>query len=238
MLIKILFNSDAVMPELSIGWGFSCLIDDKILFDTGEKAELLANNLDKLGVDVSRLSDVVISHDHWDHTGGLETILPRKSGLNVYICPGFSAGTKGMICSLNGRLHENNDFFEIHKNIFVTGEIFGEYKGINIAEQALVINSNKGLVIITGCAHPGIVNIVDKISRHFADRPVYAVLGGFHLMQMSQGTIDNIIRKFLDLGIQKVGPTHCTGSEAFNAFKKEYRDNCYPLRVGETLGVS
>ena len=238
MYIKILFNSDAVSKDLSVGWGFSCLVNDNILFDTGEKAEMLAHNLDALKIDFSRISDVVISHDHWDHTGGLEAVLKGKAKLNVYGCPGFSSGLKDKVRSLGARFIENSDVQKIANGVFVTGEIMGAYKGQPMAEQALVLDVPQGLVVITGCAHPGIVEIITRVGRKFPDKALYAVLGGFHLMHMSQGGIDAIVQTFLALGVQKVGPTHCTGTEAINAFKKIYNNNFYPLRVGETWEVS
>jgi len=237
MEVQVLFNSAAIEKGLSVGWGFSSLVDNQVLFDTGEKSVFLANNLDRMKINLEKLEAVVISHDHWDHTGGIEEVLKRKAGLDVYICPNFSKGLKQKIVSLKGNLKENSDFCEVAKNIYVTGEIIGTYKQKDIAEQALVLDTNRGLTVITGCAHPDIVEIVEKVREKFPAKPVYAAMGGFHLMNKAQRRINAIIHRFTELGIKKVGPTHCTGTEAENLFRKAYRDNCLTLKVGEKIEV-
>ncbi len=237
MKIQILFNSHAVRKDLATGWGFSCLVSGQVLFDTGEKALYLSRNLEELGVDMDLLEAAVISHDHWDHTGGLEEVLKRRPGLDVYICPGFSKELKQRIVSLKGHVRENSGFCRIKDNIYVTGEMVGTYKEKNISEQAVVIDTEKGLTVITGCAHPHILDMVERVRQTFTDRQVYAVLGGFHLMDKTQRRIQAIIQHFSKLGIQKVGPTHCCGTEAEHLFREAYQENCLELKVGEEMEV-
>ena len=133
MEVKILFNSTSKNDNLSEGWGLSLLIDNWIIFDTGEKEDYLENNMNKLEVNFSSIKTVVISHDHWDHTGGLWAILEQRKNINVFACPGFSYEFKKKVVSNNGNLIENTDFMEISKDIFVTGEIKGEYKNKDIS---------------------------------------------------------------------------------------------------------
>jgi len=237
MKVQILFNSAAIHEDLSTGWGISCLVDNRVLFDTGEKARSLANNFDRLETDTDFLEAVVISHDHWDHTGGLEEVLRRRPGLDVYICPNFGKELKQKIISLKGRLKENSDLFKVAKDIYVTGEMTGTYKQKDIAEQSLVLDTVKGLTIITGCAHPDILEIVEKVRENFSDKKIFAVLGGFHLTHEPPRKIKAIVQRFLELGIKKVGPTHCSGTDAENVFRKAYQDDCFTLRVGEKVEV-
>ncbi|MDD5156212.1 MAG: MBL fold metallo-hydrolase, partial [Candidatus Omnitrophica bacterium] len=139
MRIKVIFDKGALDKNLHTGWGVSFLIDDKILFDTGEKGHWLIENMDNLGVDVAGIEAVVISHDHWDHTGGLWEILKEKRGLKVYSCPGFSKEFKEKAKELQAQLIEAAKLTEIAPNIFITGEIPGAYHGKYMPEQAVVL---------------------------------------------------------------------------------------------------
>jgi len=98
MEIKIVFDKEAVNKNLHIGWGLSILIDKKILFDTGERGDWLIKNMKFMGINPDDIEVIVISHDHWDHTGGLEAILKaKKSKTPVYVCKDFSEELKEMI---------------------------------------------------------------------------------------------------------------------------------------------
>ncbi len=237
MQVKILFNSGNIEKNLSIGWGVSFLIGNSVLFDTGEKGEPLLNNAKEMNIDLSQVQDIVISHDHWDHTGGLWDILKQRQDINVYGCSGFSDEFKGKVESSANKLIESCGFMEISKDVYVTGEIQGEYKGKDISEQAVVVDSDKGLTVITGCAHPGIVKILDLVRGRFPDKPFYAVFGGFHLMNKHSRNIHSIMDVFKGLGVKKAGPTHCSGTEAENVFKEEYGNNFLSTKVGEIVCI-
>ena len=237
MKIKILFNSEASQEGVSVGWGFSCLVDARVLFDTGEKAEYLAENLERMAVNLEALKAVVISHDHWDHTGGLSEILKRRPGVKVYVCPCFGRSIKVQVNDSRGVLIENADFAEVEKNIYVTGEAFGMYKGKQLAEQALIIDSGRKLTMITGCAHPGIIKMIEAVMKRFPEKPIDTVFGGFHLKGEGTRDIEAVVARFVGLGIKRVGPTHCTGAEAVRAFRDVYQEHCYALRVGDEVEV-
>lgn len=237
MQIEILFDSDGLSKKFSVGWGFSCLVGEKILFDTGKSAESLLLNMKSMNVDVSRLEAVVISHEHWDHTGGLWEILKMKEGLRVYACPGFSMAFTTRVKELKGTPVNANKFTNITDNFYTTGEIPAEYKGKDIPEQALVVRTDMGISVVTGCSHPGIVKMLEDIKKSFPSQSLHLVMGGFHLLDKNRRTIRSIVEEFRRIGVKKVGPAHCTGKKATRAFKREYQDDFIPISVGLTLDI-
>jgi len=237
MKINILFDKDTKNKKLHTGWGVSFLIDEKILFDTGENGQWLMENMENLKEDKNKIKAVVISHDHWDHTGGLWELLKRKKGLIVYACPNFSPEFKEKAKGLKGKLVETEKVTEITKDVFITGEIEGEYKGEYMPEEALIVKTANGISIITGCAHPGITKIVTQAKRFFSKENLYMVLGGFHLMDKDKRMIESIVDEFKKLGVEKVGPTHCTGYEAKEIFRNKYGKDFISVNVGEVIEV-
>ena len=237
MQIKILFDNIAMDNRFLTGWGVSFLVDDKILFDTGEKGEWLIENMRSLEVDIKKIEAVVISHDHWDHTGGLWEILKERKGLKVYSCPGFSKEFKDKAKEAQAELIEAEKLTEISQNIFITGEIQGAYHGKYMPEQAIVLKTKNGLTVITGCAHPGILKIVEKVKAKFPSEPIYFVLGGFHLMESDKRAIEIVAESFKKMNIIKSGPTHCSGEAAEDIFKKYYEGNFVPIKAGQEIEV-
>lgn len=158
MNVTILYDSEARVAGLQVGWGFSALVDQRILFDSGEKGEALLENMGILSLRPGQIEAVVISHDHWDHSGGLWELLRAREGdeLPVYICPGFSAETKDRIREAGGRIVECATATEVASGIQTSGEVRGEHSGQEIAEQGLILASPRGVSLLTGCAHPGI----------------------------------------------------------------------------------
>ncbi|MBN1869782.1 MAG: MBL fold metallo-hydrolase [Candidatus Omnitrophica bacterium] len=236
MNIKILFDKDSYNKNLHTGWGVSFLVDDKILFDTGEKGTWLIENMKYLSVDINKIKVVVISHDHWDHKNGLWKLLEENHKIKIYSCPHFGRRFKNKVKSYGGLLTEADRLTLIDDNVYTTGEIEGWYLLRYMPEQALILKTARGLVILTGCAHPGIVKIIENVKQNIPEK-IYLVIGGFHLMGKHTKTIKDIINKFRDMEIEKVGPTHCTGKTAIEFFKKEYKDKFVEIKVGETIKV-
>ncbi len=237
MELTILYDNASCGASFQSGWGFSCLADGCILFDTGEAPASLFHNMAQLKVDPDRIEAVVISHDHWDHTGGLWELLKRRKGLKVYACPGFSGGFKQKVKTLEGCLIESGGFQEIDARISVTGEIPGQYNGEYLPEQALMVKTESGTAVVTGCSHPGIVTMIEKVKDLFPEKPVVLVLGGFHLKNENSGTIRSIASALMKTGVLRVGPTHCTGKDAQIVFRELFGNGYMPLCAGKHLEV-
>ena len=109
--------------------------------------------------------------------------------------------------------------------------------GDRIKEQSLVINTRRGIVVVNGCSHPGIVQIVRKAMK-IIDKKIYLVFGGFHLIRHSENEVKKIISQFKDLGVKKVGPTHCTGNKAIQLFKDAFGKNYVKMGVGKVIKIS
>ncbi|MBU1062310.1 MAG: MBL fold metallo-hydrolase [Candidatus Omnitrophica bacterium] len=237
MKIKILFDNEAKNKNLHIGWGVSFLIGEKILFDTGEKGNWLIENMENLKVDINKIETVVISHDHWDHWGGLWDLLRKKKGIKVYICPNFSREFKEKADKFGAALINAEGLAEITQGVFSTGEITGAYHGRYMPEQALTVKTRNGLTVITGCAHPGVLKIVKRVRDKFISEPIYFVFGGFHLMESDKRAIEIVAENFKKMKIRKAGPTHCSGKIAEEIFKERYKKDFVPIKVGEILDV-
>jgi 7,8-dihydropterin-6-yl-methyl-4-(beta-D-ribofuranosyl)aminobenzene 5'-phosphate synthase len=215
-------------------WGFACLIEGTekvILFDAGTQPDILFHNVDHLGVDLTKVERIVISHDHHDHIGGLEKVLEKKHDVAVYLPISFSDEIVQSVEAKKARVVSVNDPVEICRDVYSTGEM-----GVQIKEQSLVINTKKGLIIVTGCSHQGIVDIL-KRAKELYDRPIYLVFGGFHLLAMPDARVEAIIQDFKQIGVEKCGATHCTGDRPIALFKKAFGDNYVAMGTGRILEI-
>jgi 7,8-dihydropterin-6-yl-methyl-4-(beta-D-ribofuranosyl)aminobenzene 5'-phosphate synthase len=236
MEITILFDSKGLNRKFRIGWGVSYLINGQVLFDTGERSSYLFRNMEHMGINISDIKSVVISHDHWDHINGLWDLLRERPGLDIYVCSGFSKEFRNKLEKYKCNIIEAESFMRIADGIYTTGQIEGMYHFDYIAEQALVLETDRGLTIVTGCAHPGIIKIVEYVMNNIK-KHLYLIMGGLHLLNKSAREINNINNTFRQLGIENVGPTHCTGEEAIVIFKESYKANCIDVKVGKTIEV-
>lgn len=211
IIIVTLYDGYEYDSKLRTGFGFSCLVKiggKSLLFDTGSESQTLLYNMQQLKIKPEEVEIVVLSHSHGDHTGGLRGFLNANGHKAKVYKPGvFKKPT------------------EIGTNVYSTGGL-----GRFIKEQALAVKSLRGLIVITGCAHPGVVNIVKKAQE--IEKTIYIVLGGFHL-----GDGRAVIKEFKALGVQKVAPCHCTGDLAIGQFREEYKDNFIANGVGKIIEI-
>ncbi len=231
----ILYDNYVYQEGTKADWGFSCLIEGTektILFDTGTQGEILLHNIDKLNVDIEKVQQVVISHIHGDHTGGLSTILDINHDLSVYLPISFPNEFVRSVENKQARVITIDEPVEICQNVFSTGEM-----GDRIKEQSLIINHRKGLIIVTGCSHQGIVNILNQ-AKKMLNRPIYLVFGGFHLGSTPDEELNRIVQSFQDIGVEKCGATHCTGDRAIALFKRAFGENFLDMGTGKILEIS
>ena len=230
----VVYNNVPSNNNLRTQWGYSAWIekgDEVILFDTGTKAEILRENLEKLGFDPGKVSIIAISHEHLDHTGGLESVLKQvKNDIKVYLPNDFNPSLKNIYDKITFII--NDSYREITKDVWLT-EIFVDSKR-GIKEQALIIEKDERIIMITGCAHPGITEMCQSVKDHFSGKKLELVTGGFHLMQMSEERVTQISDKIKQLGFEKVAPSHCTGDKPIAIFKKAWRDDFVQLNLGDT----
>lgn len=233
----VLFDKYTEDTRLHTGWGVSFYVEPGVLFDTGENGEWLLANMRHMRISPSSLQSIVISHDHWDHTGGLWKLLEVNPDVTVYGCPGFGDRFRDHVQRYGARYMECSNAEHIAQGIYSSGEIIGSYKNATIAEQGLVIRHTHGISIITGCAHPGIITMVQRIMERFDETQISLVMGGFHLMQTPRARIDDIVKEYARLGVQKAGPTHCTGDEAQQVFAQRYQERFVQVAVGRSVTV-
>ena len=197
MKITIVYDNEVKKKGLRAGWGFSALIESEgaqpILFDTGADSPTLLHNMKELGIDPKNIGIIVISHAHGDHTGGLFEILSQNGTAELYIPSSFGGAFPARKVTIVGK-----DPVQICQNVFSTGELEG-------VEQSLALETDKGIFVVTGCAHPAMRGILDATSRF---GKLYGIAGGLH------GFHD--FRAFE--GLQLIYPCHCT------QYKKEIRE--------------
>jgi 7,8-dihydropterin-6-yl-methyl-4-(beta-D-ribofuranosyl)aminobenzene 5'-phosphate synthase len=187
MKITILYDNTLFQNNLKPDWGFSCLAEAHgrtILFDTGANGALLLENMEKLNIQPSSVDDVFISHAHFDHVGGLSAFLNRNSKVTVFV-PVSLRGVR----NAKKVIHVDKPM-TLYENFYSTGEL-------EEIEQSMAVKTAKGLVLIVGCSHPDMKNIMDTASQF---GKIYAIVGGLH------GFDDYELFKNLDA----ICPTHCT----------------------------
>jgi len=230
--LTVIFNNVPFDTRLRTSWGFSCLIEgteQTILFDTGGDGNILLCNMKRMNIDPTAVDMVFLSHVHADHTGGLQALLRQNPHVTVWVPEWFPDSFKQAIKSYGANVRSVRKPTRLFYQVHSSGEM-----GDSIKEQALILETSNGLVIISGCAHPGVVNVVREAKELFKVE-VYLVMGGFHLAGMSNAGIREIIRMLKDLGVKKVAPSHCIGEKAIGFFREAWGDNFLEGGVGAII---
>ncbi len=232
--LTVLYDNSAFQPACTAGWGFSALIQGAgptILFDAGAEEPVFLKNVDALKVNLNATDLVFISHDHGDHTGGLAAVLRKKPGLPVYVAASAQRGFQDQLAAAGARVVAVTDQQTLAPGVLSTGDL-----GDTIHEEALLLDTPRGLVVVTGCAHPGIVSILER-AKAVGKKNLWMVLGGFHLYETAPADVEKIIGRFKELGVQRVGATHCTGDAAIGMFRRAFGQNFVEMGVGRKIDL-
>jgi 7,8-dihydropterin-6-yl-methyl-4-(beta-D-ribofuranosyl)aminobenzene 5'-phosphate synthase len=230
--IRVVYDNMQPVAGFIADWGFSCVIEGcgkTILFDTGGRGELLMRNLASAGVDPSAVDIVVLSHQHLDHTGGLESFLDENGEVTVWAPASFTGGLKEAIAGACDSLVEVEGPAEIIPGVFTTGDMTGP-----VREQSLALRTSKGTIVVTGCAHPGIDRIVERAVEVAGGQPLL-VMGGFHLRDAGRERLEEIAAVFDKAGVRYCGASHCTGDGSIAFFRERYGDRYIPLGAGAVV---
>jgi 7,8-dihydropterin-6-yl-methyl-4-(beta-D-ribofuranosyl)aminobenzene 5'-phosphate synthase len=210
--ISIIYDNTSQREDLTADWGFACLIEahgHRILFDTGASGELLMTNMELLGIGPSSIDGVFISHDHWDHTGGLSVILAANPTIRVWVPSGCkSVRPSKQVTVIDGPQ-------SLSAGLHTPGPLGG-------IEQSLVMPTDAGVVVVVGCSHPGVGQILEAASTN--GRP-YALIGGLH-------GFDDYPRL---AGLNLICPTHCT--QHIDEIKSHYPEVYVPGGAGAVIEV-
>jgi 7,8-dihydropterin-6-yl-methyl-4-(beta-D-ribofuranosyl)aminobenzene 5'-phosphate synthase len=238
--LTVLYDNTAAREGAAPDWGFSCLIEGMgktVLFDTGTDPKILQANIRTLGIDAGRIEAVVISHLHSDHTGGLLSICEKRPSVTVYVPATLAPAAFSAVPAIDKMARQGtkivrvSDPVSLCPGVRLTGQVIGPN---GIPEVSLLLETKGGGTLITGCAHPGIVDIVRKAAAG-RGKPIEAVIGGFHLSQTPEADTVRIISDMKAAGVVRCGATHCTGEPAIARFRDAFGKDFIPLGVGRVI---
>ena len=243
---------------------------NKILFDTGQNLAI-SNNAKVLGIDLSLIDTVILSHGHYDHSGGLKNLLECNREFTLYAHPdAFNQKVKGLddnfqyigIPVEKNFLEEKGIEIKLDRNpaqiapgIMTTGEIplENDFEGLEsifyikkenavIADTladdlALILDTDKGLTVLLGCSHRGVINTLSQVVRLTAKNSISAIMGGLHLGKASDSKLSKIMAHLGGFGLEKIGVGHCTGTRAFVALSNEFPNRVFLNTVGHVVSV-
>jgi 7,8-dihydropterin-6-yl-methyl-4-(beta-D-ribofuranosyl)aminobenzene 5'-phosphate synthase len=231
--MTIVFDNDPGLSGFSTLWGFAAVIHTlacTLLFDTGSNGRVLLKNMAAFHLPPAAVDLLFLSHPHWDHIGGLDSFLEMNPRATIVVHEGFSRHLIQDLRALCGEVRVvGPEPQPLAPGIFSTGVFDSEPP-----EQALILNSDGLTAAISGCAHPGMERIVER-AKTFLGKPVEWAIGGFHLMYADAAAIARSIASLQHLGVEYVVPTHCTGNEAREAFRRAYGERCLLGGVGRRI---
>jgi 7,8-dihydropterin-6-yl-methyl-4-(beta-D-ribofuranosyl)aminobenzene 5'-phosphate synthase len=238
------------------------------LLDTGQ-GKAVVNNALVLGLDLATIKGIIISHHHWDHTGGLGPVLDLKGAVDIYAHPelfkeSYSVSEKSvryigvpyprpLLEAKGARFKFSAQFHEVEPGMWLTGEVprrtdyeVGDKKQMIKSgdgfvkddirdDQSVVFETEKGLFIVLGCCHSGIVNTLSYIEEKMGRRPIYAVIGGTHLGPVSDDQRNKSIEALKAFDIERLGVSHCTGQKTATLLAAAFGSRFFYCTVGTVV---
>jgi len=267
--ITILYDAFGTDPTMTKDWGFSALVEvggKRILFDTGDNAEIFAANVKAKGVDLTQLDFVVLSHRHSDHMAGLSHVLSVNPTVKIYAPKeGFGIFGSSLPSSFyrkddslppemryyggrppeimtfgsawaNARFELIDQTTEVAPGITLIALVSDAPGTRELKELSLAVNTPDGLVLIVGCSHPGIERIVEAAAA--INPKIRLIAGGFHLVVASDDVIARIVVALKDhFKVESIAPGHCTGEPTFAALKKAFGDKYLYAGLGTSISL-
>jgi len=244
-----------MLADAGIGeWGFAALVEvdgRRILFDTGNAPDTVLRNAKSLGVNLSNIQEVILTHNHWDHTGGLvflrheaaknnpKALSRAHVGKGAFYSRPSGQGEQNLLLrnkqayeAAGGVFVEHDRPVELYPGVWLTGPVPRKYPERNWSttgtvktpgglvedtipeDMSLVFDTDKGLVLLSGCGHAGVINTLEYARAKVRSAPVHAALGGFHLFPLDDAGVDWTATKMREMGLQNLLGAHCTGIEA------------------------
>lgn len=210
-------------------WGFSAFIEFgsyKILFDTGSNGRVLKKNAELLGINLADAQILFISHPHWDHIGGWDTVLEENPNIQFIVPYSLSSHLVNDLRTSNQVSVIYKDFVSFNSYIYSSGTMEAE------GEQALILNYERGLVLIVGCSHPKVESFMLKVKKLFPNKAIFYVIGGFHMLNYTEEEILHSLEKF---DTQFITPTHCTRQLATDMISKKFGHFFIPGGLGSVI---
>ena len=268
--VTILYDAFGKDPAMQKDWAYAALVEyggKRILFDTGNNPEVLAQNAKAKGIDLGSLDFVVMSHRHGDHMGGLAYLLKVNPKVKIYAPKeGFGVYGADLPSSFyrkDSSLPSEQRYYggsppdvmrfgsawpganfqlvdktvEVVPDVYLISSVSDKPGTLELHELSLAIKAPDGMVLVVGCSHPGIDKIVEAAST--IDPRIHLIVGGFHLVVASDADIQKIVTALHDtLNVQYVAPGHCTGEPAFTALKKAFGNRYLFAGLGTTFALS
>jgi len=268
--ITVLYDAFGKTSAMKKDWGFAALIEyggKRILFDTGNNADIFAHNVRAKGIDLTQLDFVVVSHRHGDHTSGLNHLLSVNPGVPIY-APRENFGVFG--AALPGNFYRRNESLPPEMRYYdgkapdtmrfgtpwpqgnftwvaKTSEVAPGFHlillrgpwgvDLDVMEISLAIDTPDGVVLVVGCSHPTIEKIVEA-TKAAINRPVHLVIGGTHLLPAKDEETQRIAAALRDTWkVEWIAPVHCTGEPAFAILKQTFGDRYVYAGLGTTLAL-
>ncbi len=233
----VVFDNYAYDPRLETDWGFACLIETAqttVLFDTGGDGEILLRNLRALHKDLEAIDAILLSHEHGDHIGGMRALLATGIRPTIYAPAAFPGLIKDPWREQAELVEVPGTLMQLLPGFYSTGFLECPVGLETLVEQALVVETAEGWVVVTGCAHPGVVQLTQRATEAIGNN-VELVMGGFHLVDSSRGRVEAIIDSLRQLGVQRAAPSHCSGDRTCEIFAEAFGDKYIDSGVGAVI---